>query len=70
LAASGEYVESHANALICLGEILQQAGRREEAARHVEKARCLWERKGNVILASNARALLDRMVVGTPVFQP
>lgn len=67
LATSGEYVDSHANALICLGEILHQAGRREEAARHVEKARRVWERKGNVILASNARALLDRIAVGAPV---
>jgi DNA-binding SARP family transcriptional activator len=59
LAASGEYVDSHANALICLGEILHQAGRRGEAARHVEKARRLWERKGNVVMAAKASGLLD-----------
>jgi DNA-binding SARP family transcriptional activator len=59
LAASGEYVDSHAYALICLGEILHQVGRREEATRHVEKARRLWERKGNVVMAAKARGVLD-----------
>jgi tetratricopeptide (TPR) repeat protein len=67
LAASGEYVESHANALICLGEVLHQAGRPEEAARFIEEARRLWERKGDIISAGNARALLDKVVVRAPL---
>jgi predicted ATPase/class 3 adenylate cyclase len=67
LAASGEYVESHANALICLGEILDQAERAEEAACYIDKARRLWERKGNIISAGNARALLDKVAVRAPL---
>jgi DNA-binding SARP family transcriptional activator len=67
LAASGEYVESHANALICLGEILDQAERAEEATCYIDKARRLWERKGNIISAGNARALLDKVAVRAPL---
>jgi class 3 adenylate cyclase/tetratricopeptide (TPR) repeat protein len=39
-----------------LAEVLELAGRREEAAAEVEKALALYERKGNLVMAERARA--------------
>jgi tetratricopeptide (TPR) repeat protein len=53
-----EAVHATARALLALGEILRLAGRDEEAVDTIERAIELYERKGNVVEARNARALI------------
>jgi tetratricopeptide (TPR) repeat protein len=47
------------NALIELAEVLQLAGRTDDAALAVEQALRLHEKKGNVVSATKARTLLE-----------
>ena len=44
-----------------LGRVLAAAGRREEAAAEVSAGLALYEKKGDTILTSNARALLAEL---------
>jgi hypothetical protein len=44
-----------------LGRVLAAAGRREEAAAEVNAGLALYEKKGDTILTSNARALLAEL---------
>jgi class 3 adenylate cyclase/tetratricopeptide (TPR) repeat protein len=54
-----EEVDSQASALLDLGEVLRLAGKEDESAAALEEARELFERKGNVVYAAKARALLE-----------
>jgi DNA-binding SARP family transcriptional activator/tetratricopeptide (TPR) repeat protein len=51
----------HADALVVLGEVLRLAGRPTEAMDALEEALGLYERKGNVVSAAKARALLAEL---------
>ncbi len=48
----------HAKALADLAEVLELAGRREEAAAALEQALELYERKGNLVMAERTRERL------------
>jgi tetratricopeptide (TPR) repeat protein len=58
LAAASDFIGLHADALLDLAEILRWSGRADEASAAVEEAVRLYERKGNVVSADKARALL------------
>ena len=58
LAAQTDALGFHGDALMGLAEILRLAGRPEEALGALEEAMRLYERKGNVVSAGKARALL------------
>ena len=53
-------INSQGRALMDLAEVLQLAGRSDDAGRVLERALELFERKGNVVSAEKARALLAR----------
>jgi tetratricopeptide (TPR) repeat protein len=59
LAATSDFLLARADAFSDLGEVLELAGRREEAAEAHRSAIELHERKGNVLAAAQARARLD-----------
>jgi hypothetical protein len=52
-------LNGHGDALVDLAEVLEVAGRREEAAAEVEKALERYERKGNLVMAERARSRLE-----------
>ena len=54
-AAGGDFLHSHAEALMDLAEVLELRGDHGEAAEAVAAAAALWERKGNVLGAQGAR---------------
>ena len=60
-AGTSDFLLAHADAFADLGEVLELAGRREEAAKAHRSAIALHERKGNVLAAAQARARLDRL---------
>ena len=60
-AEGTEFLDYHADALLVLAEVLRLAGRPEEAASALEEAVALYERKGNVVSAAKARALLEEV---------
>jgi tetratricopeptide (TPR) repeat protein len=60
-AEGTEFLGFHADALVVLAEVLQLAGKPEEAASALEEAVVLYERKGNVVSADSARALLEEL---------
>ncbi len=49
-------------ALLDLAEVLELAGRHEEATREVEKALERFQRKGDLAMADQARAPLQRLL--------
>jgi tetratricopeptide (TPR) repeat protein len=55
LASRGDTIDERARALSALSEVLQHAGKADEARSFLEEALRLWEQKGNVALASPAR---------------
>ena len=59
LLAPTDYLESTADAYVALGEVLLAAGNRSEAAVALETAEALALEKGSLVLAGEARALLD-----------
>jgi len=59
LAQDTDDVSKQADALKSLAEVLALAGRRDEAVPQLEEALSLYERKGNLVGAQEARALLD-----------
>jgi tetratricopeptide (TPR) repeat protein len=61
LAQEADTLNENAEAHMDLAEVLDLAGRREEAGAEVEQALALYERKGNVVLAERARAKLDEL---------
>jgi DNA-binding SARP family transcriptional activator/tetratricopeptide (TPR) repeat protein len=58
LAATSDFLGLHADALLDLAEILRWIGRADEASPAIEEAVGLYGRKGNVVSADRARALL------------
>ncbi|MGH3129800.1 MAG: adenylate/guanylate cyclase domain-containing protein, partial [Gaiellaceae bacterium] len=61
-----DHVLYHADALTDLAEVLRLLSRPQEAAEAAEKARRLYEQKGNTVAAGNLRALLDELRAPTP----
>jgi tetratricopeptide (TPR) repeat protein len=57
LAEETDFLTVHADALLCLAEVLRHAGRAEESAPVLEQALSLYEAKGNVVSAARARAV-------------
>jgi tetratricopeptide (TPR) repeat protein len=57
-----DMLNEHADARMDLAEMLELGGRRDEAAEEVQRALALYERKGNVATAEQARARLERLV--------
>jgi class 3 adenylate cyclase/tetratricopeptide (TPR) repeat protein len=55
IAERTDYLDLHARALMGLAEVLQRAGRREEAAAALDHSLKLLEQKGNVALAEQVR---------------
>jgi DNA-binding SARP family transcriptional activator/class 3 adenylate cyclase len=55
----------HADALVVLAEVLRRATRPEEAAKALEEAIVLYERKGNVVSAGRALAALEELGQGS-----
>ena len=63
LVAGTDVLNDHAVVMLDVAEVLRLAGRAGDAARFVEKARDLFELKGNVVSAADARTLLDELAV-------
>jgi DNA-binding SARP family transcriptional activator len=61
LAERTDFLDVHGNALMDLGEVLRLAGRPAEATAAARAALTLYERKGNLVSASRARAAAERM---------
>ena len=59
LLAPTDYLEMTAEAHVALGEVLLAAGNRSEAAVALETAEAMALEKGSLVLAGDARALLD-----------
>jgi tetratricopeptide (TPR) repeat protein len=57
-AATTDFLDSHADALLVLAEVHTQAGRREDAVASIGEAIRLYEQKGNVLSAERARSRL------------
>lgn len=55
-----ELLTSHATALMNLAEVLNLAGRPEDAASGAEQAIILFERKGDIVSAGNARKIHEQ----------
>jgi class 3 adenylate cyclase/tetratricopeptide (TPR) repeat protein len=60
-AEGTEYLGFHADALFALAEVLRLAGRPTEAATALEQAAGLFDLKGNVVSAADARAVLAEL---------
>jgi DNA-binding SARP family transcriptional activator len=60
-AEGSDFLYVHGDALIDLAEVLALADRGQEAAATVREALALYDRKGNVVSASRARALLEEL---------
>jgi DNA-binding SARP family transcriptional activator/class 3 adenylate cyclase len=58
-AATSDFLDSHADAMMNLAELRLVAGRQREAAGHIEEALRLYEQKGNVLSAKRARLRLQ-----------
>lgn len=59
LAAQTDDIGTQANALIDLAEVLQRAGKTGDTSSLVERARGLFEQKGNVVAARAAGEVLS-----------
>jgi GNAT superfamily N-acetyltransferase len=65
LAETTDFLDVHADALVVHAEVLALQGRRVEAADALAAALALYERKGNLVSADQARALLADLEAGT-----
>ena len=61
LAAATEFVDLQGDSLLAAAEVLRLAGRNDEAADATRHALEIWEKKGNVVFAEKARALLGEV---------
>jgi hypothetical protein len=61
LAARTDFLNFNGDALVDLAGVLRIAGRSGDAIPVVEEAIALYERKGNVVSAAKARALLEEL---------
>jgi tetratricopeptide (TPR) repeat protein len=59
LAAGAEFVDLRGDTLLALAEVMRLAGRKADAADATRQALAIWEAKGDVVHAEDARALLD-----------
>ena len=59
LAAETEYVHLRGDSLLALGDVLETAGRPEEAAGAIREALSLWKAKGALASERSARSRLD-----------
>jgi hypothetical protein len=57
----GQNLNASGTALMRLAEVLSMAGRSSEAVPPLNDAIELYERKGNLVSAQEARALLEKM---------
>jgi class 3 adenylate cyclase/tetratricopeptide (TPR) repeat protein len=64
LGRETDMLNLHATALSDLGEVYELAGRPQEACAQLEQALALYERKGNLVLATKARSTLARLRQG------
>jgi len=53
--AQSDFFTAHGDALMDLAEVLQLAGRRDDAADALDRAQTLYKRKGNLVMAERAR---------------
>lgn len=60
-AEGTEYLGFHADALFALAQVLRLAGRHAEAATALQQVAGLFDLKGNVVSAANARAALAEL---------
>ena len=61
MSEQSEQIDSRAQAMADLGEVLWLAGRPDGAAEAMARARELWEQRGNRISARRAQALADKL---------
>jgi len=61
LAAATDYLEFHAYARLALAEVLEKAGRYDEAASELHEALGLYEQKESVLAAERVRAKLREL---------
>jgi tetratricopeptide (TPR) repeat protein len=61
-AERSDFLNVHGDALVTLAEILERTGRADGAAEALRDAVGLYEEKGNVVSAGNARMILERIV--------
>jgi ATP/maltotriose-dependent transcriptional regulator MalT len=59
LADRTDWLIDRGDALMARGEVLRAAGRTDDAARAIHKAFDLYTRKGNLVSAERARAVID-----------
>ena len=67
LADSTDYLNFHGDALVDLADVLALAGRAEEAAEALERARRLYDEKGNVVSAERTRRAIAELTAPPPV---
>ncbi len=60
-AERSELVDSQAEALADLADVLHRAGAVQEAVQHADRALALYERKGNLVSAARVRRLLAHL---------
>jgi class 3 adenylate cyclase len=63
LAGQTDMLNRRGRTLLVLAEVVRVQRQDEEAAKHVEDARRVFERKGNVIAEKRTRGLLDELVL-------
>jgi hypothetical protein len=68
LAKASDGLNMHADALLDQAEVLHASNRDEDAARSVNGAWQLYERKGNIVMAARARHL-GEMLDRPPILQ-
>jgi DNA-binding SARP family transcriptional activator len=61
-AEHSDFLNVHGDALVTLAEILERTDRADSAAEALRGAVGLYEEKGNVVSAGNARMILERIV--------
>jgi class 3 adenylate cyclase/tetratricopeptide (TPR) repeat protein len=61
LVSRTDWLDRHGDTLMALGEVLHLGRRKEEAAAAVDEAIKLYERKGNLVSAGRARAVLEEL---------
>lgn len=64
LAERTDFLNFHGDALMALGEVLDAAGRPDEAREAITRAGSLYEQKGNVVAAASAGAALAASLTG------
>ncbi|MBA3364895.1 MAG: hypothetical protein H0U03_03795 [Actinobacteria bacterium] len=66
IARGTDYLDMHAEALLALADVLAVGGRSAQALPIIEEACLLYDRKGNLVMAEKARALLAELREAVP----